>query len=295
MGHGPRGESLTRQIQVNLDSKLAIGQSKAFHQMCNGGKSDKIHSWNTYRTYMKHANYFTNWCKENYGCKTLEQCRPHVNEWLESRSNLSPYTQKLESSALAKVYDCKTTDFRPTPERARADITRSRNPVSMDKHFSTAKNADFVDFCKSTGLRRSELKALTGDKLVMKNGEPYIRVDSGVKGGRVREAPVIGNKQKVMDMMSRAGSRKVFDRIPSKADIHSYRAEYASEVYRQHARPYEQIPYDRITRGGHQIKSGVYHCRGDKSGTWLDKDAMRVASNALGHDRLSVIAGHYIR
>jgi integrase len=289
--------SLTYQVKKTLDDKLAIGRSK--HQdKLKGVAQDKIYSWSTYKTYMKHNNYFVKWAKETYGARTLQECRPYVDEWLTKRANegLSAYTQKLEASALAKMYGCSTKDFVKTEVRHRADITRSRGEKVRDRHFSEERNKEFVEFCKSTGLRRSELQALTGDKLIFKEGKPYIVVDKGTKGGRYREAPVIGNKELVIQKMQSAGSSKVFDKIPNGADIHGYRSDYATSYYKSIARPIEDIPYDKVNKGsGRPYQSEVYHCRGDLKGVKYDKVAMLEVSRALGHNRISVIAGHYIR
>lgn len=289
--------SLTYQVKVALDDKLAIGQSK--HQdKIKGVTQGKIYSWSTYNSYMKHNNYFVKWAKETHGARTLEDCRPYVDEWLTKRmeEGLSAYTQKLEASALAKMYGCSTKDFVKTEVRHRADISRSRGEKVRDRHFSEEKNKEFVDFCKSTGLRRSELQALTGDKLIFKDGKPYIAVDKGSKGGRYREAPVIGDKELVIDKMQSAGSGKVFEKIPNGADVHGYRSDYATNYYKSIARPIENIPYDKVNEGsGRVYQSEVYHCRGDLKGVKYDKVAMLEVSRALGHNRISVIAGHYIR
>ena len=37
-----------------------------------------------------------------------------------------------------------------------------------------------------------------------------------------------------------------------------------------------------------------YYCRNDLKGVVYDKQAMRIASRALGHNRICVIAGHYL-
>lgn len=62
------------------------------------------------------------------------------------------------------------------------------------------------------------------------------------------------------------------------------RADYATKVYQMHARPIETLKHDEI-----------YYCRGDRKGTWLDKNAMLMASKALGHNRISIIASNYLR
>lgn len=295
MGHKNK-LSLVGQIKATLDDQLAIGRSKHQDKLSGEGTQGKIYSWETYRSYMKHANYFAAYCKEKHRCKTLDQCRPYVNEWLDSRSNLSPYTVKLEAAALAKIYCCSTSEFAPTKARKRQDISRSRGTAKRDYGFSLKKNRDIIEFCRSTGARRSELTFLTGDALTEKDGQYYIHFSKATKGGRPRLSPVIGDVDLVVRLMNEAGSDRVFVKIPSHMDVHGYRADYATRIYQQHARPIEQIPYDRINpKTGRRYQSDVYYCRGDRAGTKLDKVAMKITSEALGHSRISVIAGHYLR
>ena len=108
------------------------------------------------------------------------------------------------------------------------------------------------------------------------------------KGGRVRRINFVGNKDEIAlccDIMSRgSGLNKVWGKVHSGADIHSYRADYATRVYQMYARPIETLNHDEI-----------YYCRGDRKGTWLDKNAMLMASKALGHNRISIIASNYLR
>lgn len=289
--------SLSHQVQSALDNKLAIGESK-YQSKIDGTMKDKIFSWETYRSYMKHLNYFVKYCKDQHEVKTLAECKPYMNEWLQTRidQGVSPYTQKLESAALVKLYDLSPKDLIKTQTRHRANISRSRGEKVRDSHFSEKKNKDLVEFCKSTGLRRAELQALTGDKLIQKGNQLYIKVNSGSKGGRYREAPVIHNMDLVKNHMTAAGSDKVFNKISNGADIHGYRSAYATELYNSLARPIEQIPFDKVNKGtGRAYQSQVYHCRGDLKGVCYDKVAMQQVSEALGHDRISVIAEHYIR
>jgi integrase len=278
---------LVDQVKQALDSKLAIGRSK--HQDKLSEKQSKeitsnyIYCWETFRSYLKHGCYFVLWCKEKYRCKTLEQCRIHVDEWMDSRSALSASTQKLEASSLAKIYGCSTVEFIKTDERLRANIKRSRGKKKRDAHFSETKNLELVELCKSTGLRRAELSALKGNCLKEEDGTLYIIVRSGAKGGKYREAAVIGNVDLVVRKMSQAGNKKVWAKISNTADIHSYRGDYATAIYQANARALDCIP-----------KSDRYYCRKDKKGFWYDKEAMKITSKALGHNRISVIAGHYL-
>ena len=297
--------SLTKQIQDVFDSKLAIGESK-YQAKIEGKKTfnditaltqNKIYSWGTYKSYIKQANYFAKYCKEKHGCRTLDECKPYINEWLQKQieEGKSAYTQKLRACSLAKLYNCKSTDFIKTEVRNRENISRSRGVKVRDKHFAEHKHKDLVEFCRATGLRRKELRVLTGDKLVYKKEEDkyYIKVDAGAKGGRERLAIIIGNVESVVERMKSVGTNKVFDKIPLAADIHSYRADYATAIYKAHARPIEELKCNLGIKGGNT--GDVYVCRGDLKGVVYDRKAMKVASKALGHNRISVIAAHYIR
>lgn len=281
MGHKNK-KSLIRQVQERLDSMLAIGESKYIDKKYDLTKG-KIYSWTTYRSYLQQCCQFARYCRDNHHCKNLADCRQYVEEWMESRKDLSAYTQKLSASALCKLYGESLEELGITTKRAsRSEITRSRGTAKRDKHFSEEKNAEFVEFCRSTGLRRSEITKLRGDQLIEREGEHYICITG--KGGRYREAPVCGNVELVIRKMQAAGKGKVWAKVPGNADIHSYRADYATRIYSSHARPIEELP-----------RSEKYICRKDKSGIVYDRKAMLEASKALGHNRISVVGEHYLR
>ena len=268
-------------------SKLKIGESKHLHKI-KGDETDWIFSWSTYRAYTKHARYFLNWAKQNYKCKTLQQARQYADEWLQTRFHLSSYTVKLELAALCKLYGDTAADYIPTPPRLRKNIKRSRGKAARDAHFSESRNAEFVEFCRSTGLRRSEIKALTGDKLEKgADGYWYINVNKMTKGGRPRKVRIIGTDdaiERIVERMQNAGKDHVFEHIPS-CDIHGYRSEFATAVYKQYARPVKSLPPEER-----------YCCRKDRRGVWYDRRAMGYASAALGHskNRVSVVGEHYL-
>lgn len=280
MGHKNK-LSMVAQVKHTLDSKLAIGESK--HQAkLKGTAQNNIYSWRTYKTYLTEGCKFAKWAKETYKCKDLSQARQYVDEYLEKSKSLSPYTQKLYVSALAKLYSCSSKDFNFKADiRHRAEITRSREERVRDRHFSEKKNSDLIQFCKSTGLRRSELEKLKGNQLIEKKGQYFIGVTG--KGGRYREAPVINNVELVVNCMKAAGENRVWQKVHNAADIHSYRGYYATSMYKSLAREKNDIP-----------KEDRYCCRVDLAGTWYDKKAMLIVSKALGHNRISIIAGHYL-
>ncbi len=247
---------------------------------------------------------------------------------------LSAWTIQTEAKALGKLYGIQPNDkdyFEP-PKRNRADIKRSRGDKVRDRHFSKTNNDELIKFCRGTGLRRSELAALRGSDLITKQqieegisqlsgipeeqrtpaetrrlemlqdtrmfkGEYFIHIRSG-KGGRERMSPIIGrNAEQIIERMRETPQDgKVWQHIHQSADIHGYRADYATSIYKDYARPIEEIPYDRVNQGtGRRFQSEVYTCRKDEAGKKLDKVAMLICSKALGHNRIEVVANNYIR
>ena len=151
--------SLTKQVENALTDKLKIGQSK--HDAKQEGKTQEgIYSYKTFKTYMEQCNYFIRYCKEEHGCRYLDDCRQYANEYLQKGidEGKSPYTLYLMRSALCKLYRDTCKDYIELPKRKRQDITRSRGKAARDKHFSEDNHKDIVDFCRATGLRRHELE-----------------------------------------------------------------------------------------------------------------------------------------
>ena len=294
MGHKNK-KSLVRQVQENLQEKLHRGIGTSRHEAKQSHTTaDKIFSYNTFKTYMKANVGFVNFCKENYGCKTLDECRPHVDDFIQHRidSGVSSFTLKMESSAIGKLFNEPTTAFCPTPSRTRSAVVRSRGAKAMDRHFSETKNSKLVEFCRSTGLRRMEVAAACGSHLVAcetPKGEQFhgvgILVPNG-KGGKSRVAPLCCSKEtaeRIIQQCKEAGDGKLFDKVHAAADVHGYRAQYASSFYTAIAR-------DVSTLRGQQR----YVCRGDKAGVVYDRSALRQTSIALGHNRVEVVANSYL-
>lgn len=302
------GKSLIQQGWDQLEEMYARGKgtSKHLDKQRNGGKPDpeKIYTDSTKHDYDRKWKYFIEDMKA-YGYtvnghkpRTLEEAvgyMPIYLERLKERSGamyarpgekmaMSASTIRSYFAAPAKVLGLKMEDY-DLPSRHTHDYTRSRYQTIRDRNFSTTKNSDLIEFCRATGLRNfKELQPLTGDQLVVKEDGAYIKVVG--KGGRERLAPIIGSPetvQRVIDRMTAAGSGKVWARVPSAADIHGYRADYAARLYKMYARPPQELPLkERYCR------------RGADKGIWYDRKALERVSEALGHSRVDVVAQSYM-
>ena len=329
-------KTLHQQAYDRLNKMLHVGESKkaAVADGTADEKIFSFSTYKSYWKHIKYFLQYIQ--THHPECTTLRAAKKYVNEWLQSRvdQGLSAWTVQLEAKALGKLYNIKPDDeeyFFP-PKRKRTDIKRSRGDCVRDQHFSVTNNHELIKFCQSTGLRRSELENLRGEDLMTRGqieaeisriealpkanqtpgdeaelkmlldtrlfeGEYFIRVRNG-KGGRKRVSPIIGKIiQRIVERMEDTPPKdKVWQYVSSNADIHSYRADYATAIYKAYARPIDEIPYDKITQGtGRKYQSEVYACRKDESGKKLDKAAMLICSKALGHNRISVVADYYIR
>lgn len=263
-----------------------------------------------------------------------EYLQSRVDQVDKKGQHLSAWTIQTEAAALNKLYQIDKADpnrFQP-PRRNRAEIKRSRVTTTRDAHFSETNNDELIRFCKGTGCRRSVLERLEGrdlwtkkemedrlavlsvrtdltsnekrhlatlqDALAVFPGHDYFIHHRQDKNGRYRFSPIIGpDKDKIIERMQNAGEHeKIWQHVSSNADIHGYRAEYATMLYKQYARKIEEIPYDRVNKGtGKRFQGDVYTCRKDEAGRKLDRAAMEKCSKALGHNRVSVVADNYIR
>lgn len=329
-------KDLHQQAYDRLNGMQAFGESKkeAVANGTDRGKIFSFNTYQTYWKHTKYFLKYIK--ETHPECTTLKSAKKYVNEWLQMRTDqgLSAWTIQTEAKALSKLYGIQPDDdgyFKP-PKRNREDIKRSRGDRVRDRHFSEENNDELVKFCKGTGLRRSELMELRGKDLVTRaqiedeiarlnalpagersaaadkrlemlqdtrlfDEEYFTHVRNG-KGGRERLNPIIGQfaGQIIGRIRETPAEEKVWQYVNTNADIHGYRAEYATAIYKTHARPIQDIPYDRVHRGtGRRYQSEVYTCRKDEAGKKLDKAAMLVCSKALGHNRISVVADNYIR
>lgn len=291
---------LKKQLRDKLRRLWEEGKGKPKHEVKGvHNRSPYIHSYNTYQTYDKWVEAFADWCKLR-DIKEWNQARMAVGRFLQEYiddeyADISAATIRTMAASLGKVFDCTINDFGiKIPKMERAAIRRSRYVAERDKHVSLTHNEELIEFCKSTGLRRSELESLTGvirykngttaDRIVYKDGKAYLRVKG--KGGKWRESEIVGTPKQIERVVNRirsAGDKLVWFHVHTKLDVHSLRADYASTVYLKYARPLEGLEHGE-----------KYFCRGDMAGVVYDRAAMLIASQSLGHERISVIASNYL-
>lgn len=278
--------SMTHQVEQALLSQLRIGSSRHAAKEDEKTYSPKgIFSYGTLETYLREGCSFAKWAKEAHRCNTLEKARPYIEEYIQNGIDrgLSSATLCTQRAAICKLYGISADTLHiQLPERRRADITRSREDAARDRGFSLRKNRDIIEFAKATGLRRHELAAVKPSNIGVRADGSVFLFDIKGKGGKVRTVDVLpGHEQAVCKYLHKPQDRRIFSHIPSHMDVHGYRREYADAMYK--------AALERMGPSGER-----YFCRRDKRGTVYDREAMRYVSNQLGHNRISVIAEHYL-
>lgn len=255
---------------------------------------EKIFASSSLRVYVRHVYYYFDWIRnQGIHLRSFAEARDYLQLYLSclEKEGKSPYYIKLAGCAVLKLYPGHYLGEFETPDRAREEIIRSRHHTL--EYFEKIKNQnpELFLFGLATGLRKDkELSKVRGIDLREKNEKYYIHIKG--KNGQYRDAPIIGDEKtiaKVVEMMKGAGESKLFGpegvygRIPFHYDQHVLRSIYAVCIYLSNERDLEDVP-----------SKDKYYCRNDYNGIVLDRKAMMIASEALGHHRVNVIAASYI-
>lgn len=275
-------ERLQDMLNAGLGSERSKDKSEA-------DTKNKIYSKATFKTYKQQFKHFADWLEQAHPeAVTLEDARGFVDEYLRHLIELerSAYSISTAKAAIAKIMGVEATQFIATPPRLRADIKRSRGEAVRDKHISDKKEEELARFTSATGLRRKEMTMIRAEDLFFENGQAYLNVTRGTKGGKPRIAKIVGKtEEETKDIVKWIQSKKgrLFNKLSSNYDNHFYRATYANRLYNQFKRDIDDIPTE-----------DKYIMRKDRAGEIYDKKAMLLVSNALGHNRISVIAQSYL-
>ena len=193
----------------------------------------------TEKQYRNHAIKFANWCKEQYGCRTLDECSAHIQDYADFLvvQGRSPSTIHTYLAGICRICGVPLADIQK-PIRVVAENTRSRGMKAVDERKDAGREASprLYDFAVIVGIRRNEYLHLTPDDLVFDDfGHPCVLVRKGKDGKRKLqrilpdELPAI---KAVFDNPADAGHLFPKAEINNKIDLHHLRALRAQKMYR---------------------------------------------------------------
>lgn len=299
LGEGVSKHAIKKELLAKARAEAAAHPEVPISKKMLKDPVKRIYAFNSRKTYQQWDIDYGKWAKQKYGNKWIKDSGEidMINTYLKEKMDMldsdgsphyAPGSISTMKSALANFFGFSSEDFIKTPVRERAGITRSRKDCVRDAHYNplTGKHANYVFFCQHVGPRaKKEAENIRGTDLLQKDEQYYIHIKRG-KGGKPRDALIVGTPeevQRVVAMMKDAGEEKLFPKTPGVVDTHGLRADYVRIAYNLFARPIKDIP-----------QRERYYCRKDMAGQVYDRTAMLKVSRLVGHNRINVIAGHYL-
>ena len=286
------------QLNKKLDEKLAIGTSrheakKAYQEKHPGeknkSKTEKIHSIGTANTYRQSINEFGDWLRDNkpdvWNTKNLDAVdKATIYEYLKGKEEkgIAATSISRDISALNKILDRGLSKAEGGLEkRSMAKITRSRNETNAKLTPSLkVKNQQQITIARATGLRRCEILKIEKKDFIKSPNGTITGLWTVGKGGKLRIATVLEKHREevksIYQNMPQNGH--VFNYYSGRIDNHSYRAEYCSNRYLE-------VMKHRELQGKDTTVDYKGYCSG----------ALKTITQDMGHNRISVMMGHYLR
>ena len=193
----------------------------------------------TEKQYRNHAIKFAKWCKEQYGCRMLEECSAHVQDYADFlvAQGKSPSTIHTYLAGICRICGVPLADIQK-PIRVVAENTRSRGMKAVDSRTDSSREASprLYDFARIVGIRRAEYLHLAPNDLVTDDfGNWCIRVKKG-KGGKRQLQRILPEELPAIKAVFDAPTddRHLFSReeLKNKIDLHHLRALRAQKMYR---------------------------------------------------------------
>lgn len=147
---------------------------------------DKYTHNNTRKQYLKNLKRFLKYCREIHNCKTFNECKLHIQDYsnylTEKQLSASTIHSYLAPVCIASGINMNKIN---KPIRHTSEYTRGRTHESVVKSrdLNDVNWSHLVEFQKRVGLRRAELKKLTGKDLVQDESENWCVYTVG-KGGK---------------------------------------------------------------------------------------------------------------
>ena len=193
----------------------------------------------TEKQYRNHAIKFANWCKEQYGCRTLGECSAHIQDYADFLvvQGRSPSTIHTYLAGICRICGVPLADIQK-PIRAVAENARSRGMKAVDSRSDSSREASprLYDFACIAGIRRAEYLHLTPEDLVEDDfGNPCILVRKG-KGGKRQLQRILPEELTAIKAIfdNPATPEHLFSKseMSNKIDLHHLRALRAQKMYR---------------------------------------------------------------
>lgn len=191
----------------------------------------------TKKQYLNNLKRFIKFCRETYDCRSFDECKEHIQDYSDflQEKGLSASTIHTYLSPVCVVSGINMNKI-DKPIRHTAEYTRGRTNESIIKSrdLDDVAWSHLIEFQKRVGLRRAELKKLTGKDLVKDESGNWCIYTVG-KGGK-KQLQLI-NKEDIDFIKTYFNGKNPDERIFEESEflnnlnLHYLRAECAKQFY----------------------------------------------------------------
>lgn len=234
---------MSRRKSTRALCKALQSEAKRERITGTGKKLDAVKNANTRKSYDNGIKQFTAYLKAS-GIREYNQIKDMdagarqvlIADYVK-HLNRQRYTSATIHTKLAPV--CRALGVAmqeiKKPIRRQGDIVRSIDADFNQQgkaELNSPKYARLVEFQKTVGIRRSELRHLRGCDCIRRGKALYVIVRRG-KGGKEQWQWIAPKDQALVESYFDGTDGFVFSReeIPPHADLHSLRAQHAKEMY----------------------------------------------------------------
>ena len=305
MAKRQRRLSVTQHIMQDVEKKL---------------KEKNYANHKTYRQFLRHCYKYVQFCREHFNCRDYKSCcsMEYAQSYCDYLKNQG-YTSSTIHTYLAAVAvsfdDVKLKDINK-PVRYTAEYIRGRKEpfVPRKENDLNHENHDYLcSFQRRVGIRRNELKKLTGNDFMLDESGIHwcVRVKLG-KGGKKNQLNRLNSEEDV-EFVRKYFEGKGSDELifPPEAfknhlNLHRLRAESAKEYYRiqvekikenpEYAKQLEKEILARWNQYNINPQTGKprYFDKKEICGWWVLRGKNRKKARLLGNDgkylKLAVLA-----
>ena len=301
---GRKQPNIKQQLQNRIDGLTRFGEKKVKDDPTNPNRAEGIHSVKTCESYRATARLFGDYLKQEHVRNIDDITREHVQGFMHTRENLSPYTYSRELSAINKMLDTRYT-VREFDMRGRShhNIQNNRGLSQCDTS-QAERNRQALEFAHACGMRRSSIDRVTPADFIRNSSGQCIGVHLLEKGGKERDAIILQQYRdritlQVDNAIQQTGLTTPFLKEPDhNANPHYERGEYARELYADLMQA-GQAGYDYYDGMRDRFINDEYYSKAcerykDEYVRGYERDTMAEVSQNLGHNRIDVVLYHYL-
>ena len=218
-----RRESVTHKI---MNRVIEIQNEKSPHDL-------------TRKNYIRNTKRFIKFCREQYDCKDFESCREHIQDYCDylQEQGYSASTIHTYIASVTSTFSIPMSEIRK-PIRHIGEFTRGRENIlnRTNQDFNNPEYDKVVEFQKRVGIRRNELKNLTGDCLVRDESGYYTIYVKHGKGNKLQHQRLNSKEDEEFIKQyfdGKAPDEPIFTEkdINNDLNFHLLRAKSAQEFY----------------------------------------------------------------